>query len=133
MIIIKSILKILVILTVFISGISLGYWLKDNNSNNKMQSVKINNPNYSIFSNIAFVDENKHDFINNHAQFSISPDGNIKSLDGKNAILLIQHDKEDWDWYNAAVIDDVEVIEKYKVNYGNHRKVGFPAESIFDK
>jgi hypothetical protein len=124
--------KVSIILLAFGAGVWVGAFV-DGNESEAEQKAKIRNLEHTIVTKIKFTDEDKRDFIEEQAQFSISPNGEINSLKGEEAVLMLQHDKEDWDWYNAAIITDKHIIEEYKVDYGEHRKTGFPAESIFDK
>jgi hypothetical protein len=129
----KIIPKAVLLLLVFISGTLWGLSMTPTEKTDSQSVIEIGDPDHTIVAPIEFADEGKRKFIEEHAQFSISPDGQITSMDGEKSVLLIQHDKEDWDWYNAAFITDEDVLREYQVPYGEHRKTGFPAESIFDK
>lgn len=133
MIIIRLLLIGVVILLVFGAGVWLGSMSDNETEAQQPQKAEITNAKHTIVTDIRFADENQRDFIDKYAQFSISPNGEIHSLKGTDAVLLIQHDKEDWDWYNAAIVTDEEIVEKYEVPYGEHREAGMPGISIFDK
>jgi hypothetical protein len=132
---VKFVPKVGLLLLVFILGTLWGLSMTptEKTESREENAIKIGGLDHTIITPIKFADEDKRKFIEEHAQFSISPNGEITSIDGKKSVLLIQHDKEDWDWYNAVFITDEDVLQKCQVPYGKHRKTGLPAESIFDK